>query len=508
MQQLSREVLADIQGIIFSGYRHLNFARYVFLRIEDAPQARLWLQRIVPRIATAAPWPVAGGSQTGSRVGRVKPNSALHLAFTCAGMQALGAPDEVLLSFTPEFISGIATRARVLGDTGPSAPTSWELGGPESPAVHLLLMVNAVDAAAVEGLVGTLNAEIEAPGSGLSAVSVQAGSRPESHINPFGFVDGISQPDIEGDDRTTGRSPGVVRTGEFVLGFLNEYGVYPPSPTVPSALDPARELPAFPGDALRGVKDFGRNGSYLVYRKLGTEVAAFWRFVGQHADDHGWACLPKRLEGDPDERNQRMMTLASKLFGRWPSGAALVLAPERDDPAVASVNSFGYAGTDANGVICPIGAHVRRVNPRDSLAMNTVAESLRSANRHRIVRRATFYGQRIVPDDFSYASVAPTGLAGDDEPRGLHFFGINADIARQFEFIQQSWCNQGAFNGLVDNKDPVVGDNDGSGIMVFQGSPTRSQIKEVPRFVTVKGGAYFFLPSLTALRFLSKAAWQ
>ena len=130
MQQLSPEVLADIQGIIFSGYRHLNFARYVFLRIEDARQARLWLQKIVPRIATAAPWPVAGGSRTGSRVGRVKPNSALHLAFTCAGMKTLGAPDEVLLSFTPEFISGIATRARVLGDTGPSAPPSWELGGP------------------------------------------------------------------------------------------------------------------------------------------------------------------------------------------------------------------------------------------------------------------------------------------------------------------------------------------------------------------------------------------
>ncbi len=128
-------------------------------------------------------------------------------------------------------------------------------GRAQSPAIHLLLMVNAVDEAEVEELVGTLIAEVEAPGSGLSAVSVQAGSRPESHVNPFGFVDGISQPDVEGDDRTTGRSPGVVRTGEFVLGFLNEYDVYPPSPTVPSALDPARELPAFPGDALRGVKD-------------------------------------------------------------------------------------------------------------------------------------------------------------------------------------------------------------------------------------------------------------
>ena len=370
----------------------------------------------------------------------------------------------------------------------------------QSPAIHLLLMVNAVDEAEVEGLVGTLIAEVDAPGSGLSAVSVQAGSRPESHVNPFGFVDGVSQPDIEGDDRTTGRSPGVVRTGEFVLGFLNEYDVYPPSPTVPSALDPARELPAFPGDALRGVKDFGRNGSYLVYRKLSAEVAAFWRFVEQHVGDDG-------SDGAPDDRNQRIVALASKLFGRWPSGAALVLAPDRDDPALGGVNSFGYADTDAEGFICPIGAHVRRVNPRDSLAMNTAAESMRSANRHRIIRRATFYGQRVVPDDF-YASVAPAGLAGDEEPGGLHFFAISADIARQFEFVQQSWCNQGAFNGLVNNKDPIVGDNDGSGIMVLQRSPARSKIKDVPRFVTVKGGAYCFLPSLTALRFLSKAQWQ
>ena len=500
MQELSAEVLADIQGIIFSGYRHLNFARYLFLRIEDAGQARLWLQKIAPQIATAATWPKAGVAEAGSEGGRVKPDSALHIAVTFAGMKTLGAPDEVLLSFSPEFISGIATRARVLGDTGDSAPESWELGGPRTPEIHFLLMVNAIDQGQVESLFGTLKDQIEAPDSGLSMVSVQAGSRPESHVNHFGFVDGISQPDIEGDNRTSGRSPGVVRTGEFVLGFLNEYGVYPPSPTVPSTLDPGKELPAFPGPGLQGIRDLGRNGSYLVYRKLGTEVAAFWRFVGQHASG--------APGGTPEERDQRVVALASKFFGRWPSGAALVLAPDSDDPTLANDNDFGYAARDPDGFICPIGSHIRRVNPRDSLAMNSPAEAMRSANRHRVIRRATFYGERTVSDELAQGSRAPTDLAGDGEPRGLHFFAINADLARQFEFVQQSWCNQAAFNGLVASKDPIVGENDGSGIMVLQGSPTRVQIKGIPRFVTVGGGAYFFMPSLTALRFLSKATWK
>jgi deferrochelatase/peroxidase EfeB len=202
------------------------------------------------------------------------------------------------------------------------------------------------------------------------------------------------------------------------------------------------------------------------------------------------------------------VTLASKLFGRWPSGAALVLAPSADNPAVASDNNFGYADKDPDGFICPVGAHIRRVNPRDSLAMNAPAESMRSANRHRGIRSATFYGERAVSGELAYASSARTGPAGEAGPNGLHFFAINADLARQFEFVQQSWCNQAAFNGLVANKDPIVGDNDGSGIMVLQGSPARVQIKAIPRFVTVRGGAYFFLPSLTALRFLSTATWK
>jgi deferrochelatase/peroxidase EfeB len=202
-----------------------------------------------------------------------------------------------------------------------------------------------------------------------------------------------------------------------------------------------------------------------------------------------------------------VVALASKFFGRWPSGAALVLAPERDDPTVANDNDFGFAGPDPDGFICPIGSHIRRVNPRDSLAMSPPAESMRSANRHRVIRRATFYGERAVSDDLAYGSHAPPGPVADAGPTGLHFFAINADLARQFEFVQQSWSNQAAFNGLVANKDPIVGNNDGSGIMVLQGSPIRARIKAMPRFVTARGGAYFFLPSLTALRFLSRATW-
>ena len=88
------------------------------------------------------------------------------------------------------------------------------------------------------------------------------------------------------------------------------------------------------------------------------------------------------------------------------------------------------------------------------------------------------------------------------------FMCINANIERQFEFVQQTWINNPSFNGLYDERDPIFG-NSGSqttGTMTIPRDPVRRSLSGLGGFVTVRGGAYFFLPSIKALRYL--AAWR
>ena len=204
--------------------------------------------------------------------------------------------------------------------------------------------------------------------------------------------------------------------------------------------------------------------------------------------------------------------LAARSVGRWPSGAALALAPLADDPALRDRNDFFYRD-DPDGLACPLGAHVRRTNPRDDIKPYPAAESLSMSEAHRLLRRARVFGPTLLDpkalaDAASDASrttmVAPT----DDRPaRGIHFFCVNASIRSQFEFVQQTWCNNPRFGGLNDNKDPISGDNnrkdEPSSHMTIPARPLRLRTSALPRFVTVKAGAYLFMPSLRALRFLA-----
>ncbi len=203
-----------------------------------------------------------------------------------------------------------------------------------------------------------------------------------------------------------------------------------------------------------------------------------------------------------------MVALAAKLMGRWPSGAPLVLAPDADDPALGGANLFLYRPTDPDGFACPVGSHIRRANPRDAFRRiaDTAEESIRTSNQHRILRRSINYGEPLFPKQDLENGRAPVDLEDDGQPRGLHFMAINTDIQRQFEFIQETWLNNGTFNGLYDNKDPFIGDNDGTGTMTIQRQPVRHRVRDLPRFVHVRGGAYLFLPSITALRFLAGAS--
>jgi Dyp-type peroxidase family len=449
--------LDDMQGLLARGYGHLHFASFLLLGVTHPGSAR----------ATLAGW---AGQVTTAR--QRHEEAALNLAVTAAGIESL-APDVARRAvFSEQFTSGMRTgyRSRLLGDTGDNDPRGWAWGGPASQPVHVLLLVYADTADHLSARCDQLLREAET--GGLRALD----RLPTSELTPienFGFHDGISQPQVEGLGAQ--RKPGEVKAGEFVLGYPNEYGLLTERPLLPSAADPHGLLPRDVG----GRSDLGRNGSYLVLRTLRQDVDAFQAFTDAATRD---------AAGRSDPAQQAL--LAAKMVGRWPSGAPLVQAPERDDPALGGSNDFGYHAFDARGLACPLGSHVRRTNPRDSLEPGPGTESSLAINRrHRLLRRGRGYG-------------SPTS----GEECGVHFICLNANLARQYEFVQHTWVNNPVFNGLDDETDPLVGPRRSKGnYFTTPARPVRRRYSELPQFVQMRGGGYFFLPGIRALRFLAGA---
>lgn len=475
----------------------------------------------------------------------------------------------------------LAPRSIILGDYGESSPWKWDkLGGIQDIGteneIHLLVYINGRSAEAVQALLNqpVMQALFEGK-AGLSIVNDQSGETPATGREPFGFKDGISNPWIEGTRyswrrggqkgpelsindtqivKESSRDPSktrvfcldndpVIKAGEFVLGYENEgydaenNGQYPQTPLVWETDDPrAKDYLRNFDDSdrpreLAGIRDLGRNGSYLVYRKLEEDVTQFWKYITDYVNR-------RYGKDDPVE----IKRIAAKFVGRWPNGVPLTKSPDDDGQALAEkaaeehnnsyLNDFGYIPHDAAGMACPVGSHIRRSNPRDSLFDDKDAEDprdrYRNARRHRIMRRATSFGQlpehATDPNFFEDGRIPDYRTLNLPTPVGIHFFGVNTNIAQQFEFIQQGWCNNAKFNGLDNNKDPVMGDNIGEGSvssaklaedyvedlarqlpshMVIPRHPVRERVEFLPRFVQVRGGAYFFLPSVAALRYLA-----
>lgn len=454
--------LDDMQGLLVRGYGMLPSATYLALAVADAAAARRWLSSAAATVTTGTGRPT---------------DAARNIALSARGLRRLGLDPTALGQFPLPFTEGMAVphRSRLLGDVGDQAPDRWDWGGPDRE-VDVLLMMYGRDPA-------SLAAAVEATSGDLAAAGLQEVVRLQSdelgETEHFGFRDGLSQPTLAGLP-TRAPATETVEDGEFVLGYRNEYDRYTDRPLVHPDADPRRLLPD--DVAGSGLRDLGRNGSYLVVRQLAQDVRGFWAFL---------------RSVEPDDRAARVR-LAAKMVGRWPSGASLVLAPDGEDPALATSNDFGYHRTDAAGTLCPIGAHVRRAHPRDSLDPRPGSQaSIDVGKRHRLLRRGRPYG-RFLPleqlvDD-------PDGV--DDEPRGLHFACLNANLARQFEFVQSTWLQSPKFAGLFDDPDPLLGD--GSGTFTQQARPVRRRVTSVPRFVGVRGGGYFFLPGVRALRYLAQ----
>jgi Dyp-type peroxidase family len=465
--------LDDIQGLLARGYAGLSAAHYVLLEITNSALARTWLAALAQQVTSAAARPAG---------------HAVNVAVTAGGLSKLGLQAAALAQFSDEFAFGMTSpfRRRILGDVDANDPDHWSWGGPTTPQVDVLLLLYADGTATLASRYGDLAAGFAAGGLVEVARLETALLADREH---FGFRDGISQPTIEGLARSD--TPGnTIKAGEFVLGYPNEYGLYTDRPMVPASADPRLLLPSAPD----GRGDLGRNGSYLVLRQLEQDVRGFWRFLDSVTRGTAGTSSP-----------QERTWLAAKIVGRWPNGAPLAVSPDHDDPDLANFNDFGYGAADPHGLNCPIGAHVRRAHPRDSLDPEPRTDrSLALDKRHRLLRRGRKYGPALAPED----SVTAVGAALAEEPaRGLYFICLCANIARQFEFVQHTWLNNPKFDGLYEAVDPLNGQRDANGTtFVVPRRPVRRRISGMPAFVRVRGGGYFFLPGGRAIRYLASLA--
>ena len=432
--------LDDIQHFLLTR-PHAMAARYGFLTFREPAQGRAYLAGIIDRVGTTQ----SVASETGLD------SRWVTVAFTWNGLRALGVDDVSLATFPEEFRQGMAVRAQILGDTGANHPDHW-VGGLASPELHAIVILFARDVAERERCVTEHQAYASRfPGvEALSNLDLEATPPYEYAHDHFGYHDRLSQPVIEGTgvEPSPGSGP-LLKPGEFFLGYPDEDN---PRPTLPQP------------------EILSRNGSYLAYRQLQEHVGAFRDFLRQHG-----------------ETTAEQELVAAKLMGRWRSGAPLVLAPEKDDPALGADrqrnNDFNYKTMDPHGYAVPLGAHIRRMNPRDTGV---------NMNRRRMIRRGGTYGPPL-----------PEGAPEDGRERGVAAFVGCASLVRQFEFAQNVWINDPNFHELGNERDPIIGTQDGTLNMTIPKRPIRRKITGLPAFTTVRGGAYFFLPGIRSLRWLA-----
>jgi Dyp-type peroxidase family len=450
-----KDNLHDIQDNVAAPIL-LRYGRHIFVRLNDGAKARAWLRDLFKHV-------------NARRQEHEHERFTVNIGFTFEGLKALGLSQRSLDSFPEAFRVGMRGRAPVVGDVGPHAPEHWE-GGLGGPDIHAMAWIRTDSDQGREEAMRIIRAEMEATG-GVEIRFVQD-TMALAHENGigsegqhFGFFDPISQPPIEGADTPSHPGDGVpegdgtwrpLKPGEFLLGYEDEVG-----PHGPQAPEP-RELRL--------------NGTYLVFRKLYQDVAAFRQFLVTAA---------KSLYGADDDYHQELV--AAKMMGRWRSGCPLDLSPDKDDLAIAADperrNNFTYSGDD-KGLRCPLGSHLRRSNPRATPLTRSTA-----VRRHRLIRRGVEYGPLLKEG----------AIEDDGVDRGLINMFIQADIERQFEFVQHEWMKGGEFIGLDPNEQDPINGVGGEASQLSVPGAKQPFLFDLPTFVRVKGGEYLFVPGLKAL---------
>jgi Dyp-type peroxidase family len=521
--------LHDIQGNIVKGYGRFGYpkARYVFFKINNDSKGRKFVGELAKLATNSAPW----DNDDTTRNILPPPPATTNVGFTFQGLKAVGVPMASLQTFPQAFAMGMKARRAILGDDGPSAPEHWDPIWTKEEPVHIWISINGRTEQNIEDRYQEIQNLVESSQGGVEILCGHRGDdgadnlpyqsasaifkklddgreipTPKEH---FGYTDGISDPDFIGASnnplaaigagKPTGKDPKTVEgwapleTGEFILGHRDEAYEYPKAPQPPL---------------------LAKNGTFMVYRKLHENVGAFNQYIEEMGKD-----FPGGKEA-----------LAAKFAGRWRNGAPLTTfgteqeaqdfvaeldqarkdakagcphAKQKYNQLKSKFVAFDY-NDDLEGSRCPIGAHARRVNPRGALefgvkgAYNTPGALI---NRRRILRRGLPYGESQDP-------------SSNDGNHGIIFMALNADIERQFEFVQQQWIVYGNDFKQSNQKDPILGnhgtDKNGcpNGQMAIEGDGESGQppffCARIPRLVEVRGGDYFFLPSMTALHMLAE----
>ena len=487
---------SDVQGLLRFGYGALTEATFLLLRVRDTVAAAQWL----------ASAPITNAVELDKA-----PPTALQVAFTRQGLETLKLRPDILAGFSDEFLSGMCgeeNRSRRLGDIESNAPEYW-LWGNTGRVPDLLVMFYAQ-----KGRLQEFRDSVQGPGWG--AIFEVMAALPTSNlqgVEPFGFTDGISQPTLDWQLTRTAADQlsytNVSCLGEFLLGYPNEYGRYTDRPLLTAAADTSI-LPE--AEDAPGMRDLGRNGTYLVLRQLQQDVRGFWRFIDRCSN------------GNSQGRDQ----LAWRMVGRTRQGDPLISPSSQPIAGVSPgtpSNQFTY-DSDVSGTACPFGAHIRRANPRNAdfppgtsglfskLVHNLgftkvgVREDIESSTRfHRLLRRGREYGPGLSPEQALQTDYP------DTEEHGIQFICLNANISRQFEFVQGAWIMSTKFNGMTSESDPLLGNRQPipgcpvtSNFIIPQVSGPARRIEGLPQFITVRGGAYFFMPGIRALQFLTGQA--
>jgi len=488
------DVLDDIQGNILRGYGFPR-AAYLFFEVHDAAAGRGFLGDLVDRLQAATLW-------------TDPPATATNVAFTYAGLQALGVSHTILDALSPAFREPIRKRAaRLLDDTGPSAPEGWDDGlGTERS--HVLVTVNGStpepETPEKDAFIGQIDWVLQAAAvHGLALVHRQDAAELWKRREHFGWADGLGQPDIEGTPWPTPPGGGVpggkdeplwrpVKPGEFIHGCVDEDGYVTSGPAAPLL----------------------RHGTYMVYRKLYQDVVRFRKQLQEDALLYGAS-----LSGSPLRERHLYELMAAKVVGRWRDGHAIEVCPVRsaedavnlgDEAAPNPSNDFRYLLGDGDGFVCPKGAHIRRTNPRDALGWDG-----KISFRHRIIRRGMPYGEFLRSPEEKQEE-----QQDDGRDRGLIFVCFNASLERQFEVVQRQWCNDGNAFRLGNDKDYLLGDTgitgqtqavvrvpaaDGrvsTGRVTIEGKPPHF-VQAKPPVVVTKGCEYLLMPGIGAVRDLA-----
>jgi len=453
---MSKLDVTDIQGVAVRGY-NFPFARFLFLKFSDKQKGRECIGQLVKHVTTAERWDQG------------KPKTTVNVAFTYPGLVALGLPEPSLLSFPVEFVQGMKARGAILSDTGKNSPHHWD------PVwhgeVHAWLGVFAqlqpdLDRRCLELLTLLQESGAAAMTGSQDAAALQIDGKITTKEH-FGYTDGFGNPEFLGLEKDAQPGQGKLAadgkwmplaTGELLLEYADEAG----------------ELPVAPLPHL-----LANNGTFMVYRKLHQNVATFRKYLKEKGE-----LYPGGVE-----------KLASKFIGRWRDGTPVELSPDKPNPTIVqdkdrNVN-FTF-GNDLDGARCPVGAHVRRTNPRDAFGFNG-----KLINRRRISRRGMPYGP-YTPEDQP---------GRDDEEHGIIFMALNASLFRQFEFVQQQWIEYGNDARQGNDKDMLIGNHGGCGKVMIQGTADHDNppflCGALPNFVELRGGDYFFMPSITALRMIA-----